>query len=174
MESKKASLSFIKAIVVLTAICLITSLALAAINTVTSPIISQAEKEAETNALKEVLPSAEKFEELRLDELSLDEKITAVYRDTAGDGFVFKIVTKGYKSKLTILCGIGADGKVAGATCLTSSETLGQEKTYGKNFIDKGADSVMNVDTVSGATLTTNAYRDAVKLALDAFNSVKD
>ncbi|MBQ7334164.1 MAG: FMN-binding protein [Clostridia bacterium] len=67
-----------------------------------------------------------------------------------------------------ILCGVNADGTVSGATCLASTETLGYEKTYGENFIGKNMEGVDGVDTVSGATKTTGAYRSAVKDALNA------
>jgi uncharacterized protein with FMN-binding domain len=76
--------------------------------------------------------------------------------------------TAGYGSGLIIMCGVSADGVVTGATCLSSSETLGYEKTFGENFTGKDATGIEGVDTISGATKTTAAYKNAVKDALNA------
>ena len=66
------------------------------------------------------------------------------------------------------MCGINADGTVSGALCLASTETLGHEKTFGDNFKGKNSDEVSAVDTISGATKTTAAYKNAVADALNA------
>ena len=158
----------LKSVIVLTAICLITAALLGAINYITSPIIEKAEYEKEQAALKEVLPEGEDFTALDLSKLSLNEKIKAAYSEKNG-GYAFRVTVKGYKSGMTVLCGIDSEGKVSGATCLSSSETLEAEKTYGKNFIGKNTGDVMSVDTVGGATKTTAAYREAIKIALEAY-----
>ena len=161
----------LRSVIVLTSICLITAAILGAINYVTAPIIEKAEYEKEQAALKDVLPSGEEFTALDLSELSLDQKIKAAYTEKNG-GYAFRITVKGYKSGMTILCGINSEGKVSGATCLSSSETLEAEKTFGANFVGKSSDDVMTVDTVGGATKTTAAYREAIKLALEAFETL--
>jgi Na+-translocating ferredoxin:NAD+ oxidoreductase RnfG subunit len=51
--------------------------------------------------------------------------------------------------------------------CLSSSETLGHEKTFGESFVGKDAAGVDAVDTISGATKTTSAYKNAIKDALN-------
>ena len=159
-----------RAVIALTLICMITAAALAGINYATAPIIEQAELEKETAALRQVLPTGESFgDPIDTASLGLDSRITAVYREGNGEGYVFRITVKGYKSGLTVLCGIGSDGSVKGATCLSSSETLGHEKTYGDRFKGTDISSVRTVDTVSGATLTTKAYREAIELALAAY-----
>ena len=68
------------------------------------------------------------------------------------------------------MCGVNADGKVTGAECISSGETLGKEKTYGSVFNGCDSESVSSIDTVSGATLTTKAYKNAVADALAAFD----
>lgn len=164
----------IKSVIALTVICLVTAFTLGFINYLTAPRIEANEREKENKALMQVLPSGKEFTSLSTDGLDIDKSITAVYRETSGEGYVFKITVKGYKSGMTILCGIGADGKVDGAVCLSSSETLGHEKTYGDRFADKDISSVSSVDTVSGATKTTSAYRKAVRLSLEAFNIIEN
>ena len=75
----------------------------------------------------------------------------------------------GYSTGMVILCGVTAEGAVSGAKCLSSSETLGYEKTYGENFPGVTLETLDSVDTVAGATRTTSGYKNAVKDALNAF-----
>lgn len=168
----KNKLSF-KAVISLTVICLVTAITLGFVNYLTEPRIEKNEKEKEQKALMQVLPSGTEFDTIETDTLGLDKRIIAVFKEKSGEGYVFKLEVKGYKSGMVIMCGIGSDGKVDGAVCLSSEETLGHEKTFGTRFKDVDSSSVGSVDTVSGATKTTAAYREAVKLALEAFKTMK-
>ena len=136
-------------------------------NAITAPIIAQNQAAAQNDALKVVMPHGEGFEKMDVSGYTLPATVTEVYSE-AGGGYVFQLTTTGYSTGFVILCGVNADGTVSGATCLASTETLGYEKTYGENFIGKNMEGVDGVDTVSGATKTTGAYRSAVKDALNA------
>lgn len=81
---------------------------------------------------------------------------------------VIEIKASGYKDGMIILVGIDADGKVTSAKCTASNETNGAEATYGDKLIGKTKDDIDTVDTVAGSTLTTSAFRGAVKDALNA------
>ena len=61
---------------------------------------------------------------------------------------------------------------MTGAVCLSSSETLGYEKTFGDLFKGTDADGISDIDTVSGATKTTEAYKNAVSDAFAAFETL--
>ncbi|MBE6589519.1 MAG: FMN-binding protein [Ruminococcaceae bacterium] len=157
----------IKSVVVLVCICAVTALLLAVTNSITSPIIAENDNAAANAALLEVMPNGKDFEKLDLEGQTLPATVTEAYRE-AGGGYVFRLLTAGYGSDFAIMCGVNADGTVSGALCLSSTETLGYEKTFGENFVGKNAEDVDSVDTVSGATKTTAAYRAAVKDALNA------
>ena len=86
---------------------------------------------------------------------------------------MFRLNATGYSSGMVILCGISADGRVSGSLCLSSGETLGYEKTYGDAVKGVTLSTVDGVDAVSGATKTTEGYRNAVKDALTAFSTLK-
>ena len=148
-------------------ICAVMAVLMAVTNTITAPIIEQNQAAAANDALKVVMPNGEGFEKMDVSGYTLPATVTEVYSEASG-GYVFKLTTTGYSSGLVILCGVNADGTVSGATCLASTETLGYEKTFGENFIGKNMEGVDGVDTVSGATRTTGAYRDAMKDALNA------
>jgi len=118
-------------------------------------------------SLLSLLPNGGSFEKLDLSGYTLPKTVTEAYKAKNG-GYVIKTVTSGYGEGLTIMCGVNANGTVNKAICLASNETLGKEQTYGDNFAGKDTAGVGAVDTISGATLTTGAYRSAVKDALNA------
>ena len=157
----------IKNVFVLVAICAVVSVLLAITNAITAPIIAENENAGANAALFEVMPDGKRFDKMDVSAYTLPSTVTEVFRAENG-GYVFKLNTVGYSSGLVIMCGVNADGTVSGAVCLASTETLGYEKTFGALMIGKNAESIDMVDTVSGATKTTGAYRSAVKDALNA------
>ena len=157
----------VKSVVTLLCICAVMAVIMAITNAITAPIIAQNQAAAANDALKVVMPHGEGFEKMDVSGYTLPATVTEVYSEASG-GYVFQLTTTGYSTGFVILCGVNADGTVSGATCLASTETLGYEKTYGENFIGKNMEGVDGVDTVSGATKTTGAYRSAVKDALNA------
>ena len=157
----------IKNILVLVCICAVVSLILAVTNAVTAPLIAKNEAERATAALQTVMPESKNFEKIDISTFKLPATVTEAYRAENG-GYVLKMTTAGYSSGLVIMCGVLPDGTVSGAVCLSSTETLGYEKTFGENFKGKDSAGVEAVDTISGATKTTGAYRSVIKDALNA------
>ncbi len=157
----------IKSVIALTVICAVLAVILAVTNGITAPIIEENEKAAANEALLVVMPDGKDFEEVDVSALEFPVEITAAHREVSG-GYVIQTLTSGYGSDMAIMVGVGADGAVTGATCLKSSETLGYEKNYGENAVGKTIDDIDSLDTVAGATLTTTAYKNAVKYALEA------
>lgn len=152
----------------LTLICAVVAVALALTNALTAPIIEKRQNEAANESLAVVLPGGEGFQKVDMSALTLPATITEVYSEKNG-GYVFQMKTTGYKADFILMCGIDKDGVVAGTTCISSGETLGAEATYGEQLKGQKVDTIADVATVSGATKTTAAYRDAVKDALNAF-----
>ena len=158
----------IKSVVILVAICGVMALLLAGTNTITAPIIEKNSAAAANEALLQVMPEGLGFEEVDLSAYELPATVTKAYKESSDKGYVVELTTKGYGSDFVIMCGVSADGVVTGAVCLSSNETLGKEKEYGETFTGKNADEVESTDTIAGATMTTAAYKSAVKDALNA------
>ncbi len=157
--------SFVSTLV-LFSICAVMAVLLALTNAITAPAIKKNQEAAANKALLEVMPGGEGFEKIEFDASKLPKTVTEVYREKNG-GYVVTLTTTGYGSGMIIMCGVNADGTVSGAVCLGSTETLGYEKTFGANFVGKDADGVSAVDTISGATKTTAAYKNAIADALN-------
>ena len=157
----------IVSVVTLVAIVGVMALLLAATNAITAPIIEKNAGAAANAALLEVMPEGENFEAVDLSAFELPATVTEAHKETSGKGYVVKLTTKGYGADFVIMCGVNAEGVVTGAVCLSSTETLGKEKEYGANFTGKDAAAVEATDTITGATMTTAAYKGAVKDALN-------
>lgn len=154
----------IKSVGVLVAICSVMAVLLALTNQITAPIIEKNAAAAASGALLELMPDGKGFEQVSIEKLPAT--VTEAYKETSGMGYVIKLSVTGYGPDMVIMCGVTTDGKVTGAKCLSSNETLSKEKEYGKNFTGKDAAGVDAVETIGGATMTTAAYKGAVKDAL--------
>ncbi len=166
---KKTSL---KSIIVLVAISLFIAVAMAAVNLITAPKIAEANKKAREEALSAVLPENAGFEELSTD--GTPECVSGFYRDNDGEGYVILLSVKGYDSSKPMELAIGftsggavtsvkvisVQGETSGiGTKVSTPEFLSQLE--GKTISDIG-----EVDTISGATISSSAFLNAVKEAM--------
>lgn len=158
--------NYIKSIISLTVIIALVTVALAATNYVTAPIIEKNAGAAANEALLVVMPDGGDFTAVDMTQYTLPESVLEAYTASNG-GCVVKLTATGYGPDMIIMCGVDADGNVTGAVCLSSNETLGAEKTYGDTLKGATIDTVDGIATVSGATMTTGAYKGAVKDALN-------
>lgn len=159
-------MKMIKSAVSLTVICAVVAVLLAATNFITAPIIEANEAAAANDALLVVMPNGTGFEAVDISSYTLPATVSEVYKEANG-GYVVKLVTAGYSTGMSVMVGVDVNGTVTGATCLASSETLGYEKTYGDTAVGATLETIDGLDTVAGATRTTNAYKNAVKDALN-------
>ena len=167
---------FVQPIAVLTAICLITSLLLAAINFVTKPIIDATEQAIAEAARAEVLPAADGFTKLDA-ELPEGSFVTEVYRANNGAGYVFMITCNGYggKNTMNLICGVDSEGRIVETKTLSHKETAGlgskvTEDEFKGQFV--GKDGLDGIDTISGATFSSNYYIDGIRSALEAYGAI--
>lgn len=161
----------VKSILVLVCICATVSILLALTNSITAPIIEENEQKNANAALLEVLPDGGSFEQLDLRSFHLPSTITQAYRAENG-GYVIKLNTTGYASGMVLMCGVSSDGTVTGTKLISSGETPSvggaAANTFAGAVVGKEISNIDAVDTISGATKTTAAYRSAVKDALNA------
>lgn len=92
---------------------------------------------------------------------------------------VFEIQAYGYsKEPITVLVTIDMDGQIVDNLTISHFETnsLGgphlEDGAYNEYFNGKNEQEAECVDTVSGATITTNAYKQAILCALNAYDVI--
>ena len=168
----------VKPIAVLAAICLVVTALLAYINSVTSPIILAAELKAAEEARMEVMEGATSFE--AIDPAYLPEGVTEGYIADNG-GFVFLMTSKGYGGDIKMICGILKDGMLTKVKTLSHSETSGigskvvdNKSGYSDNYIGKSAADYEGVDSITGATISSTAYKKALAEAFEAYEAAKE
>lgn len=159
---------------VLGSICLVVAVLLSVINYFTAPIIDQREKDKSAGALAVVLPGGSDFKPMSTD--GLPEGVLEAH--SAVGGYVFKVQGTGRNGAIVVMVGVDTDGKIAGTQLISESESAGyKEPVFAQ--VD-GADTAykgQTLDTfetviVSGGTLTSKGYAEAINIALRAFAAV--
>jgi len=155
-----------KSIAVLTSICLVVAVLLAAVNHVTAPIIEESAATGAQASLYAVLPNAAGFEE-ETPAGEVPETVTGIFRDTGGSGYAVTLSTSSSYSAtpMTFTVGVGTDGKITGVemTNYAESKDFGE---YPSTYV--GQDSALSgVDLYAGVTYSSTAFRSAVE---DAFS----
>lgn len=167
----------IKSVIVLTVICIVVGVLLAVTNHITAPIIAETNRKKALESCFVVMKDATDFEEVSVEELEVPSTITNIYKEKNGKGYVFRMVTTGYKSGLVIMCGIDNNGKITGVTTVSSEETANigkrtEDEEYESQYIGKDQ-SLKGVESLSGATITSTAYKKAIQDAFYAYHTVK-
>ncbi|MBN2852400.1 MAG: RnfABCDGE type electron transport complex subunit G [Clostridia bacterium] len=171
-----------KPVIVLLIVCVVISFFVAYVFNITEDTISEIEKAANEKLMSAVLPDGNPFEDITLEVVSdatptiSSVTINAVY--SSQKGFVFNVSTKGYGGEVVVFVGINNDGTINNVQVGKNNETpsvgkKAEEKDFTGRFI--GIDSKQNlkenVDTISGATITTRGVIEAVQEACHYFSS---
>ncbi len=152
---------------ILALICVVAAGFLAGVNTLTRPkILAQAQAE-EQAALKEVMPSAAKFTEIKS---VVDGQILYYKAFDNQDklmGFVFKASGKGYSGTIETLAGIFLEEKISAIKVISQNETPGlgvkvTENKFQDQFKNKEARDLSGVQVISGATISSRAVTNSV------------
>ncbi len=160
-------------------ICVVATALLALTNSVTAARIAETERENALASRRTVMPDAADFgEEKTYDTLTYCEAL-----DAGGStiGRVFTAAAKGYGGTVSVMVGIGADGKITGIEILSHSETPGlganstkpafKSRFVGKSgtlTVSKTSNDGENVQAITAATITSKAVTSAVNAALAA------
>ncbi len=162
---------------VLICICLVATLALATTYSAANPVIIKNQKAVADEARAQVLPSGDSFTEY---DGKLVSGVTECYIADNRSGMAVTAEYSGYGGNVVVMVGIDTEGKVTGVTVTEHSETPGlgtkaMEADYLKQYegvSQAGESHIRNdseIDTVTGATITSNAVYCSVGKALAQF-----
>ena len=150
-------------VAVLFCITLVASTGVGGVYQITKEPIEQANAQAVTEALNQVLPA---FDAKTEQELMIDEMPIVAYTATNGGdvvGYAVKTMTKkGFGGPITLMVGFDAAGTVLNVNVLAQTETpgLGTKMAGG------------DVDALTAATISSRAYVDAMARAYNAYRQV--
>lgn len=147
-------------------ICFLASGVLSIVNAVTEPKIKLQKETEENLALKEVMPEAENFKAKKDGE----KTIYYISYDKAGkiNGFVVKGEGKGYSSLVEAMAGLNLKLEINNVKILSQNETPGlgsriTKDSFLSQFKGKGAESLNQVQGITGATISSRAVINSLK-----------
>ncbi len=153
-------------------------------NKATSGKIAEIELKNTQDALAGIFGEFETYEETDAAELeklrSTDENLVAVYKIIDGGetaGYSVTTTSNGFGGAIEIMVGINSDGEVLGARVLKHSETAGigskaADPTFTDLFTGQSASEELQVETISGATITSTAVIKGVNNARLVYQEV--
>ncbi len=169
--------------IVLLVICVASAALLGGTNMLTKDKIASIEAEIKAQAMQKVMADADSFS----DAVVVDENLEySVALDKAGNelGYAFTVSDSGYGGEISVMVGIGTDGKVSKVEVIAAdNETpgLGQnikkstflDQFTGKNSeltVVKGAAGDNEIQAITSATISSSAVTRTVNLAIEYYN----
>ena len=171
----------------------VAALLLALTNGVTASTIAQRNEQANAEARKLVLESAQDFEEVKdvKTDNSKGVEVSEIYeaKDASGNtvGYTLKVLPSGYGGTIELMVGIdSAKGQVSGINVVSNSETAGlgakstdpefSDQYKGKpleelSVLKNGTPGDTEIKAISGATITSTAVTNGVDAAIEVYNN---
>ncbi|MBU5335259.1 RnfABCDGE type electron transport complex subunit G [Intestinibacter bartlettii] len=171
----------------------VAALLLAFTNSVTADTIAKRSEQANAEARKLVLESAQDFEEVKdvKTDNSKGVEVSEIYeaKDASGNvvGYTLKVLPSGYGGTIELMVGIdSANGQVSGINVVSNSETAGlgakstepefSDQYKGKpleelSVLKNGTPGDTEIKAISGATITSTAVTNGVDAAIEVYNN---
>ena len=197
MKTESNFLYILRLAVTLLLICAVMAGILAAVNFITAPIIAEAKAEKTRQAIAAVIPYTENLEEISFtDETGMVRKVYQAIDMQAlvissfprtGIYYAVEVTPSGFGGEITMMVGIGDDGKVLGISIISHSETPGlgavsaaatnkglsfREQFKGMQAGISIGDGENQIDALSSATITSKAIVDGVNAALECIKNM--
>jgi len=163
----------IKMGLILLLITSVAGLVLGVTNSLTEGIILERAMAGDIASMQVLLPNADSFEPVEHEEISSSTIIREVYAGFSnGDlvGYNIKVSPNGYGGAVEIMVGIAVTHELTGIEILEQTETPGlgtkiTEEAYKSQFIGLSTDGSATVDTIAGATVSSEAVNTGVRAA---------
>ena len=157
--------------IVLTSICIVVALVLALTNMFTEKVIEENRQAALAESLKEVAPDPDNFKPVEVTDkftATMTDSAKAIYVDEVSGAYAVVVERQGYASVIKMTVGISADGAVNKVVITEQQESHGKPDVakLPDKFIGVTDATVGDVETVSGATVTSTAIKNGVTDAL--------
>ncbi|SMP49799.1 FMN-binding protein [Anoxynatronum buryatiense] len=170
----------IKMGLILLLITSIAGLVLGITNSMTEGIILERAMAGDIASMQVLLSEADSFEPVDHEEISASSMIKEVYAGYKGGdlvGFTIKVAPGGYGGPIEMMVGIDATAEITGIEILEQTETPGlgtkiTEESYKTQFTGLTADSSIAVDTIAGATVSSEAVNNGVRAAAALYEDI--
>ena len=183
MKKESTAKYILRLTATLLAICACVALALAGVNAITKDQIAANKAAKTTAALQQVLPGVTDVQEVSFVDAS--GIVKKVY--SGETGYAVEVAPNGFGGAITMMVGISNEGKVLGISIISHAETPGLGAVAAANT-DKGAafrgqfaglvsgitigSGENQIDSLSGATISSQAIVNGVNAALDCVKNM--
>lgn len=165
-------MKLIKTLAILLIVVAVFGGAMYALNLHTGPIIESNKLGAIKDRLNQVMPDATSYEEVTDQLTNVPANVTAVYKETAGKGYVVlcNAESKYSSAPMEITVGVAADGKICGVVVDSYNDTAdydfrSKDPNYLASYVGKDS-ALADIGTVSGSTFSSTAFKNAVSEAM--------
>ena len=170
---------------ILFAIAAIAAFLLGAVYEITKDPIAAQQERIKNESMAKLLPEADEFiaGEINSGSDNISEVYTG-YKNGLPQGYVILSETQGFSGIIGILAAFDLSGAIKDVSVIKSSETPGlgeniKTPAFIAQFINKAsklnvtrtAPNENEIQAITSATITTQAFTDAVNAALDYFNA---
>lgn len=164
-------------IISLTGITLVVGAALGLVHLLTETPIAKAQADAKIAAVSEILPPFDNLES----KVCKDLTIYHAMKENNEAGLAIETFSDaGFGGRITIIAGFDTNGCLTGYRVLSHTETPGLGAKMGDWFQNRQVIGTLGplsikqdggeVDAITGATITSRAFIDAINRAREAFN----
>lgn len=176
MKKESTALYVLRLALTLLVITAVVAVALAGVNSITQPKIEAFNAQKLQSAIEDVLPGGG-------DAIAFTDDtglVSSVYQGESG--YAVEVRPNGFGGAITMMVGVGTDGKVLGISVVSQAETAGLgavcaaatsagEAFRGQFAGQSGSVAVTKdggeIDAITGATITSRAVTVGVNAALD-------
>ena len=175
-------------VLVLSGICLVCSALLGTVYAVTKAPIEASELAKVNAAISAVTPA---FDNIPSEDVRTLDDGAQIYTSRMGGqvvGYAIKVSTSGFGGPLTIMVGFTPDGTVYNTSVISHSETPGLGAKAGEWFQQGNKGDIIGknpatplsvkkdggeVDAISGSTITSRAFCEAINNAYNTFQGIE-
>ena len=170
----------IKMGIILLIITSVSGMVLGATNSVTEEIIMERSLEEVITSIESLIQDADEFEIIEEDDVIERDRIREVYvgyENGSVAGFAIKSFGQGYGGEVEVMVGIIGDGTISGVQVMSQSETPGlgdkiTEESFLENYRGNKTGEDVTIDTIGGATVSSNAVNTAVEEAASLYEDI--
>ena len=178
MKTKSNVLFVLKLGLTLFLITAVVAAALAGVNSITAPAIAELNAKNTQAAIEAVLPGG--FETEITDYADATGLVSKVYK--GANGYALEVKPAGFDNTITMMVGVGFDGKILGISVVSHTETAGlgavaaantsAGEAFRNQFVGQSGSVLVSkdggtMDAITGATITSRAICVGINAALD-------
>lgn len=172
-------LKFLKPAVPLTVISVIIALLLAVVNSVTADRIVQNTLIEKEKAIKGIFTECDTFASANASHFANSVSDAGSVLNASGEiiGYYADVAPIGFKGEISLIVGTDTEGAVINVSLLSASETPGvgtkaTDSTYLSKYAGLTSEAIPDVDTITGATISSRAVRQGISAAVSTIESI--